>query len=279
MTVSRRIELSTLTSIFYHRISDTDDHQADNVLTLHDKARMIVNNDDAFQKLKQDLRNKRVTTNFGLNAVLPKCVDSRIERSNLKSLSDESRRRGNGRRQSSSFPNFADPGAITSATRESSRVFGHIGPSFASDENGTNDKIEFDLSQDAPCKTNVFQKIRAAIHLEDELTHARSNRDIYRKVERRTSTQRRSAFLRPDFHRSLSLKITPASNSVTKTDESESESEPVRADETNMFQKLRNALHLEAELKVPKIRRQSYGDVEKTSSVESLAKRRSSAYT
>lgn len=272
MTVSRRIELSTLTSIFYHRISDTDDHQADNVLTLHDKARMIVNNDDAFQKLKQDLRNKRVTTNFGLNAVLPKCVDSRIERSNLKSLSDESRRRGNGRRQSSSFPNFADPGAITSATRERSRVF------------GTNDKIEFDLSQDAPCKTNVFQKIRAAIHLEDEvshntLTHARSNRDIYRKVERRTSTQRRSAFLRPDFRRSLSLKITPASNSVTKTDESESESEPVRADETNMFQKLRNALYLEAELKVPNIRRQSYGDVEKTSSMESLAKRRSSAYT
>lgn len=271
MTVSRRIELSTLTSIFYHRISDTDDHQADNVLSLHEKARLIVSDDVAFQKLKEDLRNKGVTTNFGLNAVLPKCVDSRIERSNLKSLSDESRRRGNGRCQSSSFPNFADPGAITSATREKS--------------SGTNDKIELDLSQDAPSKTNVFQKIRAAIHLEDEvvsqntLTRGRSNRDIYRKVERRTSTQRRGAFLRSDYRRSLSLKITPASNSVMKTDESESETEPVRADETNMFQKLRDALHLEAELKVPNIRRQSYGDVQKTSSVESLAKRRSSAYT
>lgn len=86
MTAPRRIELPGLGSNFHNRNSALRQSQSDeDVLTLHEKAKMIVDDDDAFQKFKEDLRNKKVITKMGMKTCLTTCVDSRIEQSNLSS--------------------------------------------------------------------------------------------------------------------------------------------------------------------------------------------------
>lgn len=86
MTAPRRIELPGLGSIFHNRNGALHQSQSDeDVLTLHEKVKMIVDDDDAFQKFKEDLRNKKVITKMGMKTCLTTCVDSRIEKSNLSS--------------------------------------------------------------------------------------------------------------------------------------------------------------------------------------------------
>lgn len=246
---TRKIELSGLAAILNGRQSKSAVHDHDqlldeDVLTLHEKAKMIVDDDDAFQKLKEDLRKKRVITTLGLNAVLSKCVDSRIEQSNL-SLSCSERVRGTCRlnsRSSRTQDNLSGS--------ERSRVFSRLRSTFTFDSK-SGSKRGLDVVQSGTSK--VFQKLQAAMHLEDEVVLQNNRRqsvdEMYKnkisnqKMGRRPSALRRSTFPKQEVYTPV-----PAQHEHLTKVEVKKRKPTSQTSERNLFQKIRASMNLDDEV-------------------------------
>lgn len=148
-------------------------------LSLHDKAKLIVENDVAFRKLKEDLREKKMITSLGINTVLKECIDSRIESSKLQFKSPTKPKRLSRTR-------FVTWGDLLSNSSETAHI-AHSRPSFDV-RSGTQSRrrsSKFTLS--------VLQKIQDALHLEDEIDVFSGNDDVHTEpddyqFEKRTST-------------------------------------------------------------------------------------------
>lgn len=115
-------------------------------ISLHEKAQMIVDNDEAFRRLKEDLRASKAVTSVGVNAVLNKCMDFRIQESNLCLSSLPARR--------------------NSRLTFSNDIVGRV-------RNNNNSNA----TQNGG-KMNMFQKLQSVMNLEGEV---KSNLELYQR--------------------------------------------------------------------------------------------------
>lgn len=147
-------------------------------MSAHEKAQMIVDNDEAFRKLQEHLRASKVVTSLGVNAVLNKCIDEQTANlcdSGSSSLSsaataNNTKRRTPRERFDALIANNKIPRRIGSFNPG----YGYGSSSFAAGANRLTPRGIGGGTDANSNKLSMLQRLQAAMKLEDEVKVALS---------------------------------------------------------------------------------------------------------